>query len=665
MRWLKGIFGTDKSRASDPPARFAREIEDPRRRFEPFNYVSSGLEAWEAGDHERAERLLRQGVHAYRRAGLDGVDFALGRLGAYLLDRARVDEAAEVLDEAIRLGTDIPAIWVDNLNIMTRRRDVDGLFDIAMRWYDSTPGDERPWDGLLARARSADRAGDSEFAEAVAGRVAAKAGEADDRQASWAAIGVLGHIFERAGQLNRALALWTVAFKEGSDDPTTANRLSMHRERTGDYADAISIIEDALDRHLPANTEEQLRKRLERCRARAEGRERRDVPTYSVRVGEDAFQPVFQTRVSPAIRMAQIHGSIARCYGVSKGAGTIVNVSLSDGSEVGRYTDLPAFGAIRFSSNGYGLGTVQAGRVGSGVTTLTFLDPDCTEVATSQVPGAISEIAAASSRWYVGCRDGHLYAFEQTGDLLWQWETPGSLNHDGGVYSRPCPYYVTSDGELAVISSMGDIYSISPSGATMWHFQLPNDDVTSELAPMPLTNAMFADKARTEISTGDADEDDALTPGFSISILGMEPTVSHLTATSELVFAGSSDGRLLILSKTGQLRDVHALAGSWARPVVDANGTPVAAYSRDALFLWERDRFRHMADVGHAPGGVGVWSDGLYVWDRKRLDVLSWTGQVVWSVEFSKNISSAVVQEGRFVCAAGVLTAFAPQNTAM
>ena len=175
----------------------------------------------------------------------------------------------------------------------------------------------------------------------------------------------------------------------------------------------------------------------------------------------------------------------------------------------------------------------------------------------------------------------------------------------------------------------------------------------------------FADNAQTEPSTGDADEEDALTLGLSITILGIEPTVVHFTATSESVFVGSSDGRLLILSTTGQLQDVHALAESSVRPVMGANSAPVAAYSDDALFLWEHDRFRHIADVGHAPDGVGVWPDLLYAWDRERLDALSRTGQVVWSVEFSKNISSAVVQEGRLVCAAGVLTTFARAGTAM
>ena len=79
--------------------------------MEPFEYVSRGLDAWGAEDLARAERLLNQGVDAYRRAEPGGVDYALGRLGAFLLDRERIDEAAEVLDEAIALSTDIPVIW--------------------------------------------------------------------------------------------------------------------------------------------------------------------------------------------------------------------------------------------------------------------------------------------------------------------------------------------------------------------------------------------------------------------------------------------------------------------------------------------------------------------------------------------------------------------------
>ena len=637
MGWLRVILGLDGPRSRNSTARSEQWTKPERSRMEPFNYVSSGLEAWQAGNHRRAEPLLRQAVDAYRRVEPDGVDFALGRLGAYLLDQERVDAAGEVLDEAIDRGTDIPAIWRDSLDVRARRRDIDALFDVARRWHASSHGPERPWDGLLGHARQAERAGDSEFAIAVADRVAANAVNAGDQQAAWLAIGVLGHIRERAGQLDKALDLWSEAFAEGSDDPTTANRLSMHRERARDYAGAIAVIEAALERQLPANVEEQVRKRLERCRARVEGRGRRDVPAYSVRIGKDALVPAFQARVSPASRFAQVHGSVARCFGVSKGVGTFVDVSLVDGSQVGRHTGLPAFGGLTLSPNGYGLGAVQTGRIGSGETTLTFFTPEPSVVSTSRVPDAVSKIADAGDLWYVGCRDGYLYCYRHTGELLWRWATPGSGEHDGDAYSRPCPYYVASDGDRAVVASMDNVYCISPTGATVWHFRLPED-------------ATLPDDAGDEGST-------ALE--FSITVMGIAPTVASLVASADATLIGSSDGRLLALSPTGQLRGVYVLGEGWVHPVVDADGTLIAAYDREALFLRESTGFRHIADLADVPDAVGVWSGGLFVRSRKRLDLVEWTGRVHWSVEFSKNLSSAVVHEGRLICAAGVLAVFA------
>ena len=122
MRWLKAIFGSRKVRRDRPGSpSFAGTRSGTvtrRREARPYDYVSSGLEAWHAEDHERAEQFLRQGIDAYRSHEPDGVDFALGRLGAFLLAQERVDEAARVLDSAISLGTDIPAIWSDYLEIM-------------------------------------------------------------------------------------------------------------------------------------------------------------------------------------------------------------------------------------------------------------------------------------------------------------------------------------------------------------------------------------------------------------------------------------------------------------------------------------------------------------------------------------------------------------------
>ena len=122
MSWLRRLLGS----STETTSRGADVNQAGRGRYErPFDYVSEGSQAWEAKDFHRAERLLRQGVEAYRRSEPADVHFALGRLGAFLLQRERTDEAAEVLEEAIRIGTDIPAIWFDYMEVMARRGDVD------------------------------------------------------------------------------------------------------------------------------------------------------------------------------------------------------------------------------------------------------------------------------------------------------------------------------------------------------------------------------------------------------------------------------------------------------------------------------------------------------------------------------------------------------------
>ncbi len=664
MRWLKAVFGSRKRRqdragspsfAGTPSGTVAR-----RREERPYDYVSRGLEAWHADDHERAEQFLRQGIDAYRSHEPDGVDFALGRLGAYLLAQERVDEAARVLDSAISLGTDIPAIWSDYLEIMARRRDIDGLFDIKLQSLTHTGDTDPPWAGLLAYARRADRGGDSEFALAIAERVTSSALSDGDRRSHWMAVGVLGHIRERAGQVNEALALWSAAFEEGSDDPTTANRLSMHLERARKYSDAIAVIDAALDRHLPANIEEQIRKRRERCRARVEGRTRRDVPAFSVRTGEGTFKSVFQSRVSPPIRAASVRESFIRCFGISKGVGTVVDLDLADGAEVGRYTHLPAFDTIQFSATGWGLGTVRTGRIGDGVTKLTFLAPDASVAATDEVPDAVSEIAAGPDLWYVGCRDGRLYAFQDSAESAWQWETPGSRTHQDGVTTRPCPYHVASDGERAVVSSIGDLFCISSSGSTDWHFEVPNTEATDQTLSIPLPDGLTG---RQKTSGLKADGDEVEGPasiGVSITFGGMAPTVTYLSATGDSTFVGSSDGRILVLSSAGRMLKDFALGEGWARPVVSSEGALVGAWCDGGVFYRERDGFRRIAELPSLPNGIGQFSEGLFFWNRNRLDTMSRSGEVIWSVEFSKNINHAKVDGDRLICSTGILNAFTP-----
>lgn len=704
MSWLRRLLGS----STETTSRGADVNQAGRGRYErPFDYVSEGSQAWEAKDFDRAERLLRQGVEAYRRSEPGDVHFALGRLGAFLLQRERSDEAAEVLEEAIRIGTDIPAIWFDYMEVMARRGDVDGLFAAASRLATATGlggvSADAPWEALLGHARRASRAGDSAFAVAVASQVVELTRERRAAEAHWAAIGDLGEIRERAGELDDALTLWQAAFDDGSTDPTTANRLSMHMERRKEYARAAFVIEEALRRKMPANVEEQLRKRLERCRARTDGRKRADVAAFSVREGEGAFDLLFQARVSPPIREVAVVGDTARAYGVSKGEGSLIDLAIADGAELLRHTNLPAFTEARFAQSGWGIGVVRTARIGEGPTELWFISPEAEVVGTGQVPDATSQIAAGQDAWYVGCRDGGLYAFGFDGKARWRWNTPGKIDDDNR-YSRPCPYYVTWTGEQVVVSSMGNVYGITPIGRTAWQFELPNEPKIYTLSA-PFGDGLTSQAARAELgvergataeevkkayrrqamaSHPDRNPDDAGAAGrfkkvhaayetlmrngpdegeepgltITVTISGFGPTVSHLSPAPGSVFVGSSDGKVVHLDSAGRVRGVHALGEGWAKPVVGPDGTLAAAWCDGILFYLQNDELRSLAEFDEPPGDMGIIGDDLFLWHRNRLDVVDTNGHALWGAEFSKNITNVVADGDRLLCGAGVLAVF-------
>jgi tetratricopeptide (TPR) repeat protein len=701
---MKRLFGqSPEQRESVRVPRTGR----PETFERPFDAVSDGLQAWEAKDFDRAERLLREGVEEYRPREPADVHFALGRLGAFLLQQERTDEAAEVLEEAIGMGTDIPAISFDYMEVMARRRDVDGLFKAASRLATATGlggvSSDAPWEALLGHARRASRAGDSAFGGAVALRVVDLTKERGASAAHWSAVGDLGEIRERAGELDEAMTLWQAAFDEGSPDPTTANRLSMHLERRKEYPRAVVVIEEALRRKMPANVEEQLRKRLERCRSRTERRTRGDVAAFSIREGQGAFNLLFQLRVSPPIRELAILDRMARAYCVSKGEGSLIDLAMADGAELGRQPSLPAFTQARFTPSGWGLGTARTARIGEGPTQLWFVSPGAEVVGTGQVPDATSQMAAGHDAWYVGCRDGGLYAFGFDGKARWRWETPGT-NSSGDAYSRPCPYYVTWTGEQVVVSSMGDVYGITPAGRTAWHFELPSEPKTYTLS-VPGGDGLSSQEAREELGVnrdatadevkgayrrramathpdqhpGDrgaaarfrkvhaayetlmragSHEDDEPILAVTITMADFSPTVSHLAPAAGRVFVGTSDGKLFEIDASGRVQGMHALGEGWARPVVSREGSLAAAWCDGLLFYLEHDELRSFAEFEEPPKDIGLLGKDLFIWNRNRLEVVDRSGHPLWVAEFSKAITNVATDGDRLFCAAGVLTAF-------
>lgn len=548
--------------------------------------------------------------------------------------------------------------------------------------------------------------------EAAAHPVVERATDEGDKKARWATIGDLGRSLERGGRLDEAMKLWRDAFDEGSSDPDTVSRLSMHLERAKDYAGSVAVIREALNRGLPANVEESLHKRLTRCedktadREHTKTRKRADVPAYSVRRESSQFEPIFQIRLKPSVKDLELVGQTARCLLASKGSSTLVDIDLTTGSEVRRVENLPLLGDTWFAPDGRGIGVRRTAAIGQGPTLLRFLDGEGRVAAESSVPDATSEIALGPDLWYVGCRNGLLYAFGLDGRQRWAWETPGSKDYNENPYFRPCPYYVSSRQSFAAVASMGNIYAVGPNGRTIWRAALPNEGQTCWKFTIPLEGdhgsreaygilGLPSGASRDEVKSAyrrlalethpdrnprDSDAaakfrlmqgayerilaapaaSESASGGITLSMgfQGSGPTASFLAANAEGVVVGSSQGRLYLFDANGSLREARVLGDGPVRVALRHDGTVGAAWCSHALMFFKEDKIVNAAGALNWPRALTMLGDDVVLWQGNEVQVMDAMGRLLWSVEFSKNITGVAAHGDTLVCAAGVLTAF-------
>lgn len=672
----------------------------------PFDIIAAAETVSQQGKPARAEELFRSGIEAYRREEPDGVDYALGRYGAFLIDQGRSGDALQVLQQAIDRNTDIPRIWADYLRILSDRRDLSAL-EKCMEGKSACGAFETEF--LLSHARRADREGANEFAEELVRSIIERCKRSSDVRGRWSAIGDLGRILERKGDLDQALKLWRDAFNEGSCDAETINRLSMHLERGKDYRGAALVIRDALTRKLPANVEESLRKRLARCTEKSmpgsqvKAKTRVDVPSYSIRLDANAFDPLFQVRLKHSVSVVSVINDAVRCVSSTSESSMMIDYDVRSGGEVRRIDNLPLLGAAYFAPQGHGIGIRRTAPVGQGPTLLKFLNAEGRLTAESSVPDATSEVALGSDLWYVGCRDGFLYGFGFDGRRRWAWETPGAMSYNESAYFRPCPYFVSSSGSFAAVSSMGNVYAVASNGKTLWHAVLPNERQTRWSFTIPFpgvhrirepygTLGLQPGATREEVKSAyrrmalathpDRNPNDAgatakfrcvqeayerILAGstekqphgitFSIEIQGGGPMVSFIAANSADVIVGSSNGRLYTFGADGSLRQARILGDSAAKIAFRCDGSLGVAWCANALLWFDGNEIANVTEYDNSPHGLAMLGDNVVLWRGNEVQVVSPRKNLL-SLEFSKNVSGVVSCNDVFLCAGGVLAAF-------
>jgi len=140
---------------------------------------------------------------------------------------------------------------------------------------------------------------------------------------------------------------------------------------------------------------------------------------YELAVGQERCRERFVHMRRPMFHRAYVRGDcvVALPHPGTKTASAVA-FELGSGREI-EIATLPAEGApgdrdpVRLD--------YLSSPVGRGPSQLRLLAASSSEpVRTIELPNAISGVCEAPFGWYVGCRDGFLYALDRSGDLLWR-----------------------------------------------------------------------------------------------------------------------------------------------------------------------------------------------------------------------------------------------------
>jgi len=337
---------------------------------------------------------------------------------------------------------------------------------------------------------------------------------------------------------------------------------------------------------------------------------------------------------------------------------------------------------------------------------------------TLALPNAISAVAEAPFGWYVGCRDGFLYALDRSGALRWRWQTPGAaafrLAGPGEAYFRPCPYRLASNGRSALVGWLGSLWSVGPDGVSEWGLRLQDlspphvtegrprlvrlrsgQDAAAAALGVPAHATLeeikrayrrAVKKAHPDLHPEDTSaaarfrrlqeayealsgQGGATGNGAGAGVLRFSfpsaATVSFLAAVDRDWLVGDDNGTLFRLSSEGKLVARVRLGSGALFCLRDTSGQVVAFCSYPLAFSSQPNLWFVDADAPVSLPDQYPWPDylrgsyGSYLFSHRPrgrdLGLIDESGQLAVQLRCPRAITSIAVAEGALVLAAGAL----------
>jgi hypothetical protein len=422
-------------------------------------------------------------------------------------------------------------------------------------------------------------------------------------------------------------------------------------------------------------------------------------PTWTFKKGSEGWA-VEQIRLSPAPKLGGWAGKQLRFLSVSRGQSILTDVQHGSLAINRRVTGLPSMQRMWFSPHGHSLGYTKP-RGSAGPPELFFFDSDARLCAQQRLPAATADASAGPEQWFVGCRDGRVYAFSFDGWRLWRELIPNARrdNATNELWGLPVFHprlHLAADGPVLAIGAEHEFHHYDTSGERLWSGTLPSvqqpTNRRTESADLPsredrlsrlgLAQAAGRDQVRTgyvrlaldtllsagwlkQVQAYDIecvdDTETSVQPkmAFEIGFPWFEPGICVIRTCWNVIAAGVQNGLVHVFDWDGSLKETFQVGEA---AVADLLVTPAglrAAYCAGQLTVFSGGRISAVTELPEYFAELSDCGDRVLAWKSNSVWVVEDSGRVQLAAETDRPIRGAWGHSnGFYVLAGGELSSF-------